>query len=211
MKKILFILFTVSMIFHSINAQNISRLEISLMPLSMLQLSQPHLRGGLRVYPLKNISIGADFGYGNDFLYYMKDNSFNYSYYSIRPEIDYSIIRTDEHNFYIGLEYFYYKKQNSLTAGSFFTKDFYHMQFTQADYTKIKEGLHLKTGLTIYTKHGLLLDFYTGIGYRRKFAEYTNVIDGVFREEQCPLCIIERLGFVQGTNLSLGFKIGYAF
>lgn len=192
------------------NAQKLSRIELSVMPLSLLQTTQPHLRSGLKIFPLKKVAIACDFGYGKDFIYYLKDNVSNYSYYSFRPEIDYSILKTDEHNLYIGLEYFYYKKTNTSSNGYAVLSDYNLLRFSSADYSKQKEGIHIKTGLSVYTKSHFFIDIYGGIGIRRKFVEYSNITNGVVTEEYYHfLNFPEKIGFVNGTNLTLGFKCGF--
>ncbi|MBN2662015.1 MAG: hypothetical protein JXR68_00075 [Bacteroidales bacterium] len=193
------------------NAQNLPLFEISTMPLSYAQVNQPHLRAGIKFFPLKTIAISSDFGYGADFMYYGVNTVTNYSYFSFRPEVDFSIIRNNEYNLYIGIEYYYYKKENTLQNHTLYLKDASSISFNKADYIKQKEGLNLKLGLTIYTKSHFLMDLYSGIGYRQKFSEYTNIIQGTYYEyKTCEFCIIDNIGFVQGANLSLGIKIGFS-
>lgn len=210
MKKLLISLVVILFIGVYAKAQKLPIFEINIMPLSFAQTNQPHFRAGFKIFTFNKLSLGSDFGYGEDFMYYNDNEVSNYSYLSFRPELDFSIIRNKEHNLYIGLEYYYYNKENTIQNHSIYLIDGSSIFFKKADYIKQKEGLNLKLGLTIYTKSHFLLDFYTGFGYRQKFSEYTNIVNGTYYSYQtCEFCAIEKIGFIQGTNFSLGAKIGF--
>ncbi len=197
-----------SIYFYS-HAQKLPKFEINTMPLSFAQISQPHFRIGAKIYITPKIALGTDLGYGLNFFDYQLYID-SYEFKSVRGDLLYSIIRTSEHNLYLGFEYSYQTLYETRSDGSYWGQDG-RMLYSQADYMKLKEVFQLKIGLSVYMGKHFFCDVYSGLGYRRKYVEYSNVIDGHFTTSYFDFPDLGSAGFVDGVNWSLGLKLGFAF
>ncbi|MBN2893290.1 MAG: hypothetical protein JXL97_15570 [Bacteroidales bacterium] len=211
MNKLIILLTLILGLYLPSKSQNLKKFEVTTMPLSLIDIGQPHFRIGTKFFLSEKIALGTDIGIANDYLYYLNDAVSDYKYYSIRLEIDYSIIRTEQFNLYSGIEYYYYKRQNKLEHSYIELNDGELIIFDGADYLKLKEGLNLKLGLSIYIKN-FFVDFYAGAGYRRKYVEYSYINNGTYSENHLGrFGYRNRIGFVQGFNISAGLKAGFRF
>lgn len=211
MKKTLLLLVVLLWSGIMTKAQQLSKFEINMMPLSLIQRTQPHLRFGGKYFVTPKISVGTDLGYAPDFLFYANDNVINYNFKSIRGDLLYSINRTEEQNIYVGFEYYYMIKKQTNLGGFFFLSDRGEIHYKQADLRRTKEVFQFLIGLTIYPSKHFFLDFYSGVGYRRKFIDYSNVNGEQNDYGFCEFCFPENPGFRQGLNWSLGVKFGFVF
>lgn len=158
---------------------------------------------------------GIEFGYGNKKLAFaVIDDDYNqvdYQLWEIRPELYYILNPSKKTQTYISAEFFYINHKDIQYFGVYYPTDEIGIHYDQANYFRQKYGMHLKYGYFIPTGKRFGLNVFTGLGFRIRNNNYSNVINsqnqelgikefnlGSFRED-------ESANF--GVDFSLGLKL----
>jgi len=214
MKKTITLILTFILIISTLESQNIKRFELNIMPLSIIDYTQPLIRFGFKTLITDKISLSSDLGYGFNFLttIYNEDNkNSGYKVYSFRPEVDYFIYKKSSMNIYGGLEYLFLRRTEISKNFIIATPDNTFIRIKEADYLKIKQALNLKLGIVFYLKNSFSLDTYFGAGYRFRYVAVSNIKGGEIILPYPDYFFPCNIGMRKGLNLTAGLKIGYRF
>jgi hypothetical protein len=146
----------------------------------------PRLRFGYTFIYSPNWSQSIEIGYGRRFMFpdstfYSNQNlSRSYRIWEIRMESRYYMAGIREHVIpFTGLEIYHIRHRQILYDNSFErASDGLDVDYTQANYRRIKAGFNIKAGVIFRLNPVLALELYAGIGPRYKENRYTNVIEG---------------------------------
>lgn len=123
---------------------------------------------------------GIEFGYGNKKLAFADiddDNEDDYQLWEIRPELYFILDPLKKTKKYVSVELFYINHKDILHYGVYQPKNANGVIYDQANYFRQKYGMHLKYGCFINTGKRFGLNVFTGLGFRIRNNNYSNVIN----------------------------------
>lgn len=139
----------------------------------------PRWRVGYIQHLKSNLKFGVSAGYGHKTinLNFSNRERVNYELWEVRPEI-YFIVNAAAKTFkYFSFEYFYINHENTFVNNRYENKDGQTFEYAQADYIRIKHGLHLNYGFFLNVGKHLGFNFSVGIGFRFLNKDYLKKIN----------------------------------
>lgn len=228
MKKILILAIIISLLGTVANGQdtiNVSSdgpvikptLGIYIVPSTILDRN-PRFRAGGIWFPhagQKHLGYSLDLGFGFDALdefIYESVGTTKYVLLDVRPEIRY-LFYQETSSPYLALEYFYIHQTEHRLDGYFhdfetLTKTYFY----DADFKRIKQGFHIKTGYASFISDMVYLDLYLGFGVAFREINFSNV--DIEKEVEFYAPLVEDkwrdhiLGHDVFFNMALGLKMG---
>ncbi len=212
------IFITIAIVISCISAYSQNyKLETTFSPISLMEPTHPNIRGGIEFYPLKNLNIGIDAGFGTTINYKISlltsHNMKKYNYFQFRPNLKVILYSNSDMKFYLGIEYFYMQEQDILKNDYYniFGQEAGKISFSEANYFRNKEGLQLLLGIKVYGNKRFFMDMYAGGGIARKYAYFDNVKNPVY---QVSYDYLFSSGLFCGysdiiPHLAVNFKIGW--
>ncbi len=153
---------------------------------------------------------GIEFGYGNKILAFADiddDNEDDYQLWEIRPELYYMLNPLKKTQKYISAELFYIHHKDILHYGVYQPKDANGVIYDQANYFRQKYGMHLNYGYFIHTGKRFGLNVYSGMGFRIRNNNYSNVINPE-TTDSTMLGEIEFYRDYEGVKFGVDFSLG---
>lgn len=156
-------------------------LKIEFNPLPVFDYT-PRYRFGLAYSSSNRMGYSLAFGYGNALLNKWRLAGYswekNYSFYEIRPEIQYFFNRNDYFSFYAATELFYLRMNANFENGIYgYSNSSLTVEYDHAHFDKQKYGFHIKGGLRLYARPRIDFDLYAGLGIGYRDIVYSDVIN----------------------------------
>ena len=182
-------------------------------PLPLIDYT-PRYRFGLSYIGEKKLGYSLALGYGNEALnsWWLNGKAWNngYSFWEIRPELQYYFRQNNYYSFYSAFEIFYLKENAVFENGSYgFSNPNQSIKYDEADFVKQKYGAHLKLGALVHARPRLDIDFYAGAGVARREIDYSNEVNP--EVEDYPLFIewIPQPYLFEGKTFLVHFTAGF--
>ena len=155
--------------------------------------------------------LGMDVGLGRDAInLYSNSDKSDFKIWELRPEIYYVIKSEKKMEKYISAELFYTQETSRLLDEEYDAKEQGYYYFDSADFQRKKYGVNFKFGYFFNLNKNWGLNVYSGLGFRIRENQYSNIMNPILHEDADRLFINsyqEKEGKDNGLNFSLGIKI----
>ena len=202
-------------------AQNGPVLGLHIMPLSMTNYKARYRAGAMVQF--RRMALVLDLEYGDRYTLNWLRSSGNDTnlFYGVRPEIrlrfptTYNPERPND-GVYTALEFPVTYTERTLLERSYNDDDGQRRYFDRANKARTRATVVLKAGYVFFIGERLYLDVYGGMGGGIRIISYNNVVgdrpgpsagDGWFP----AFDTVDEVGTTRVMDLSLGFRVGYAF
>jgi len=217
--KLVPFLFLFSICLHAQkNENNISQNNDSYITASIWPIADPfapRLRFGYTQHLSPHWKAGLDVGYGTQGLSLTTETNIGveYSLWEVRPEVHYIFNPQAKTLKYVSAELFYINQDHVFVNGDYTSEDNVDFFFDQADFSRLKYGMHFKFGLFLNVGKHFGFNFFGGLGFRVADKQYSNVInpqpDADFVEDSPFVAPYDNEGSSFGINAALGIKFYY--
>lgn len=194
-----------------------SSLRVEVSPLTMIYYT-PRFRFGFEFLSNNKLGYSINFGIGNSSLNKARLDGLifgnDYSFFEIRPEIKYVLIKNEDNSFYCATELFYIKMRDQFKSGHYQKKDSYNeIVYDSAIFNKQKTGVHFKAGIGINIFKRLDFDLYGGVGIAERKIDYSDIVNPIEGERPIFVEWIPQPDLFEGKSvifqLTMGYKIVY--
>jgi len=184
------------------------------MPLSIIDPS-PRIRLGGEFLFNHKYSVSVDFGFGDEFISYEKENRSNadYNLWEIRPEFKAYKHVNKYIAFYAATELFYINHNDKYLDSHYQSESGNTVYYNSTDYHRVKYGVNFKGGFKATLMERISLEAYAGIGVRARQIDYSNTSvienDDYYFFEGWDNYISNKEGNSVNLNIAAGIRIGF--
>lgn len=175
----------------------------------------PRLRFGYTQHLSPHWKAGLDAGVGAKGISFVSEVNIgiDYSLWEVRPEVHYIFNPQAKTLKYVSAELFYINQDHVFVNGDYTSEDNVDFIFDQADFSRLKYGMHFKFGLFLNVGKHFGFNFFGGLGFRVADKQYSNVInpqpDADFVGDSPFVAPYDNEGRTFGINAALGIKFYY--